>query len=508
MARSNLIRMQVQQDIYDPKSMLDEQNWYNTRNGGPSDLSMKLTYLLGDNTRNFPLAMATYGNIIGDGKFKKEGNVKELDDIQYTYPTMSRSDKASVVADTIYTTGDKPGIGHSTFEIPFTDNWIKRHYIIESEREVQVYVTKDLEFRGEYWYATVQLDPALPTDYCDISQLQAGCRWSEMNTVNAESESTGTEFKRVAPGKVKNQMGIVRLSHSWAGNASEKVMKIMITVPGKGTTNLWMDLEVWQFEKRWLEEVENSLWYSRYNRQVNGTIALKELLTGKVIPRGSGLLEQIPNYSTYSRLTYNKLQNTMTDALFGQSDTDDMTITLHTGTGGFREFDRVMKEQGATVIGSFGNGNVADKFITGSGYNLALGGYFDTMYHIDGYLVKVKKNKIFDNGRRAMKSPPHPETGLPLESYRMVFIDDSDYDGEPNLVHVSQKGRQFLHGMVQGLTNAPRTMKLRSGGMLNEAEVKQISSDQDKASYHCMGVFGIQIKRATKCFHLECVAGL
>lgn len=508
MARGNLIRMQVQQDIYDPKSMLDENNWYNARHGKPSDLSMKLTYLLGDNTRNFPLAMSTYGNIIGEGKFKKKGSSKGLDDIQYTYPVMSRGDKASVVADSLYSAGDRPGIGNSVFEIPFADNWIKRHYIIESEREVQCYVTEDLEQRGDLWYAKVVLDPANATDYCDPNELSAGKRWSEMNTVNAESESRGTEFKRVAPGKVKNQMGIVRLSHSWAGNSADRVMSITVEVPGKGTTNLWMDLEVWQFEKRWLEELENSFWYSRYNRQVNGTIALKDILTGKVIPRGSGLLEQIPNYSTYSKLTYNKLQNTITDALFGQSDTDDMSITLHTGTGGMREFDRVMKEQGAQLLGAFGSGNIADKFVTGSGRELALGGFFDTMYHIDGYVIKVKKNRIFDYGRRAMKSPLHPESGLPLESYRMVFIDDSDYDGEPNIQHVYQKDREFMHGMVQGLTNAPRSIQLRTGGRLNDSDVKLISSDQDKASYHCMAVCGIQIKRATKCFHLECVAGL
>lgn len=508
MARGNLVRLQVQQDIYDAKGMLDEQNWYNQRHGKPDQLSMKLTWLLGDYTKNFPISMMTYGNIIGPGKFRKKGVTKSLQDIQYQYPVMTRTNKASIVSETSYSAGDKPGVGNGAFKIRFTDNWIKRHYIIESERGVQAFVQKDPEKVGDSWEYTVVLDPAAASDFCDLTQVQAGCMWAELNTANAESESRGTEFKRVAPGKYKNQMGIVRLSHSWAGNSADKVMSIEIEVAGKGKTKLWMDLEVWQFEKAWLEELENNYWYSRYNRQANGQIALKDILTNKVIPRGSGILEQIPNYHTYSRLTYNKLQNTVTDALFGQEDADEMSITLHTGRGGMREFDRVMKEQGAVVLNTLGGGDVASKFITGSNRELALGGFFNTMYHIDGYTIKVKWNKLFDYGRRAMKSIKHPETGLPLESYRMVFIDDSEYDGEPNIQHVTQEGREFQHGMVGGLTNAPRSLRIAGGNTLSDEQIKMISTDQDKSAYHRMAVCGVQIKRATKCMHLECVAGL
>jgi hypothetical protein len=35
-----------------------------------------------------------------------------------------------------------------------------------------------------------------------------------------------------------------------------------------------------------------------------------------------------------------------------------------------------------------------------------------------------------------------------------------------------------------------------------------MATDKDKSSYHRLSVCGIQIKRATKCIHMECVAGL
>ena len=99
-SRTNKFRFQVQQDIFDGKDLLDEQNFYHQRYGKPDELSMKLTWLLGDSTRSFPLAMSTMGDVVSPNGFKKSNaKVKELNDIQYTYPVMSRLNKAIVVAE-------------------------------------------------------------------------------------------------------------------------------------------------------------------------------------------------------------------------------------------------------------------------------------------------------------------------------------------------------------------------------------------------------------------------
>lgn len=503
--RGNKFRFQVQQDIFDAKSMLDENNFYAARHGEPAELTMKLTWLLGDSTKSFPLAMATMGDIVSaDGGFKTTNNkVKELDDIQFTWPVMSRLNKASVVA-TDNTTANL-GLGNSTFTIDFTDNWIKRNYMIESPLGIQAYVIGDPVKVGEAFRYTVQLNAVSEKTICPASEVLAGTLWCDLNTFNAESESRGTEFKRVAPGKYKNQMSIIRMSHQWAGNSANKVMSITITHKGK-SMKLWMDFEQYQFERAWLEEVEHMFWYSRYNRRQNGEISLKDAMTGKSIPTGAGLLEQVNNYSTYTRLTYAFLQNVIANALFGQSDTDGMSITLYTGRGGMREFDRAMKEAGITqLVLNGGGGNVADKFIKGSGnYDLAVTGFFNTMYHIDGYVIKVKHNPIFDYGRRAVKSPLHPETGFPLESYRMVFIDDGMFDGEPNLQFVAEKGRRFLHGVVQGMSPIPRQYKIIQGlSNFDSGTLAALSSDIDSASYHRLSTGGVNLRRGNTSLHLE-----
>lgn len=508
------LKYRVTEAIFDSKSMLDETNFYHQRQGHPSELTRKLTYIMGDYTKNYPISLMTLGGIGYEGNAMKRAAV-ELDDPQFTYPVMGRIHKASIVSSTPYTDGvDKPGIGNGKFKIRFQDNWIKRFFIIQSARGIQAYVHEDpvLTGTGEYEY-TVSLNAALPTDFCPVSELQAGNAWIDITTAVAESESRTTESKMAMPGMYKNQMGFLRHGFSWAGNSANKVMKISVKTD-KGETDVWMDWAMWQYEMEWLSICEHNYWYSRYNRLPNGEVSLKDMLTGKVIPTGSGLLEQIQNKSQYSDLTYDYLTNQIGDALFGLSDTAGMSITLHTGRGGMRAFDRAIKKAGGTFFQSFGQvSDLGSKFVSGTGYNLAYGGYFDAFYHIDGYYIKVKHNPIFDMGKVAMAQQAagyvHPETGWPLESYRMVFIDDSDYDGQPNIQHVAQKGRAFQHGVIAGLTNMPKSLQVmtNSFNIDNESKATLLSTDQDKSAYTRFKSAGIQILRANRCFDFQCTAG-
>lgn len=497
------LKYQVQEMIYDSKSMLDEQNFYHQRQGSPSELTRKLTFILGDYNKNYPISMMTLG-ATGYSKNLK-GTATELDDVQFTYPVMGRDTKVSIVAESKYNSGDKPGIGHAPFFLYLTDNWIKRYYVIQSEHGIQAYVLQDAEKEGNMWKYTCQLDPATAEDFCPLTELEGGTKWIELSTAVAESESRTTESSMVMPGSFKNQMSIMRHGLSWAGNAANKIMRITVEGANGKSTDVWMDYFMWQFEKSWLAQCEHNYWYSKYNRAANGSIALKDVLTGKVIPRGGGILEQITNKSTYTKLTYDSLANKIGDALFGQSDTDGMTITLYTGKGGMREIDRAMKAQGVKFLTDFTG--VADKFVTGTGRELMLGGFFNGFYHIDGYTIKVKHNPVFDLGKVAMVSPRHPESGLPLESYRMVFIDDNDYDGQANIRHVAQKGRSFLDGVVKGLTPMPKSLEIK-GGFSSDLNSALLSTDQDKSAYTRLKTAGICMLRANKCFDLQCVAGL
>ncbi len=497
------MKFQVTEALFDAQSMRDEVNFYHQKQGAPAELTKTMTYILGSYNRNYPISLMTNG-AVGYGK---DNGAVELDDVQFTYPVMGQLNKACQVYSTEYSSDDKPGVGNGVFYITFDDEWIKQFYVIESENGIQAYVhEKGVPMASGGFRYKCQLHAAAPEDYCPYTELEPNVKWSPLFTQVAESESRSTESTMTMPGMFKNQMGFMRAGMSWAGNAANKVMKINASVKQADgttkTTNVWMDYFMWQFEQRWMEECEHYYMYSRYNRRVDGTVPLKDMLTGKIIPTGSGLLEQISNRSTYSELSYKSLSNKIGDALYGQGDSANMSITLLTGTGGRREVHAALMKEGAQY---FAGGNVGDKFITGSDNHLMLGGFFDGFYHIDGYTVKIKHTPMYDTGRMAQKSPLHPKTGLPLESYRLTFIDDSDVDGQPNIRTVAQKGRSYMDGVVKGLTPMPKSVEILAGESSNN---KILSTVQDKSEYTRFKSGGIQLMRGNRCFDIQCTAGL
>lgn len=504
------LKYQVQEMIYDAVTLLDENNFYHQRQGAPSELTRKLTFMLGDMKKNYPLSTMTLGGV-GYSKENFQSSAKEIQDVQFTYPVMGRRYKPSIVQKTDYTSTDKPGLGHTEFYLYFPDNWIKRFWVIQSAKGVSAYVLED-PTRGAdgYWKYKCQLTPAKDSDYCPFTEVDLGASWIGMTTQVPESRSRSTDSNMVMPGLWKNQMGFHRHGMSWAGNSANKVMKFKIQSNNGKETELWMDWFMYQFELEWLDICENAYWYSKYNRMLDGTIPLKDLVTGNVIPTASGLLEQIQNKSSYASLTYNNLMNFVGDSLYGQSDADNMVIDLFTGKGGMREIDRALKSEGKAFLSDWGM--VSDKFVSGSGgrqHDLMLGGFFSGFYHIDGYTIRVKYNPIYDHGRVAIGQQAggnvHPETGFPMESYRMTFIDSSDYDGQPNIQHVCQTGRAYLHGVVKGLAPMPRSLNLLLGS--GEDISNLLATDVDQASYTRFRSQGVQMLRANRCFDLICTAG-
>ena len=470
----------------------DQDSWYAEGNGKPAKLSMQLTYLLGDATKRYPLSMQFYGDIMG----KK--NTKVIDDYRYTYPVMGRDDRPAVIAQT--STATNIGIGHSEFVLTFEDKWLKEQQLIEGPSNIQARVQR-IEQAGAFYKYYCVLNAVSGAATLPAIDATRGAKWIALYTPVSLEQSRGTDSNSVLPGRAFNQLGVIRKSMTWGDKRNhERVMEFEIKTD-KGSTNKWMSYFMYRFEREWLEECEHVFWYSKFNRDMDsGKVMLKDAITGRDIPTGAGVLEQIPNYTTYTRLSYNLLADWMTRALFHQQDAANRQITLHTGKGGFREMDRAMKEEGLKLLQDWGF--VANKFIQGEGDSLMLNGFFDGFYHIDGYVVKLKYNPIFDYGRRAMKSDRHPETGLPVESYRMVFLDDNTYNGQNNINYVSLEGENFQHAIVAGMTDPPPGMGAGIAS-ISSASAPMRASDINEGSYHRMKSGGIQIMRANGCFHAE-----
>jgi hypothetical protein len=474
MSADNLKKLRLYEDTFNQSAMTDENSLAAAMLTQPDVLSPVITHLSGQEDKRFPLSFLTEGM----------GATKYINDVEYDYPVMGRLNKAVEC-----TAQSGTGGSHTRIKLTFPERWFIRQYILEAPDGTQVRVMDDPVAVATGYEYSVQL--VNPDGAATDSEAFKNKMFVQLYAPAAMSGSRGNESNWVAPSKMRNQISLIRKSYAYEGNMPDRVVNFEFNVGGR-TTNLWYDFEEYQHMLRWKEETEYALWFSQYNRDASGIIHLKDD-NGKPVALGAGVLEQIPNVDSYSTLTAAKLKSVVRDALYGASDAQDMNITLFTGIGGMEEFDTAMKNEVAN--GSYIKNTDPSSFITGGSGNLVMGGYFTSYKHIDGHMITVRHLPLLDHGARALNSDRHPISGLPMESYRMIFLDMSTYDGEKNVQYISRKGRELVRWAVAGASVPP--------GFAGNATR---ATDVDGSSVHFMKECGIAIRRATNCLHLECVA--
>lgn len=441
-------------------------------------LSPAITHLYGRLDKRFPLSFLTEGM----------GKIRSLDATDYNIPIIGRPKKTSSVGTALYTAGDKPGVGHGAFMIQFKDKWFAKSFVIISPKGYKARIQAEPVQVGSEWAYKCQLINPSATAFMPLTELAAGVTWGRLFAPVGIEASRGVESRSYNPSMMTNQVTLLRKSYRYRGNVENKIMVIEL-VTDKGRTKFWSDWESYIRTLEWREEIEQSLWESEYNKDVNGVIHNIDEDSGEVIPMGSGVYEQIPNKDTYTFLTENKLKSTIRDVMFNTSDSQMMNIEVFTGTGGMEEVDNALK--GAASTSGFQLID-SDKFIKEGNGGLVYGNYFNTYIHQDGHRITFRKLPLLDSGVRADISGSHPVSGLPLDSYKMIFLDMSTYDGEANIQYVAERGRESIEWAVSGAT----TPKGFPDSPLR-------ASDIDAASTHMMKSCGIQIKRPTNCFLLE-----
>jgi hypothetical protein len=464
------------EDFWNDSGKTDEASLNRALLLKPDVIGPALTFLLGREDERFPLSFVTEGL----------GNSKEIEGIEYQYDVISRFDKALPLAEAVST--GLPGKGYSQFEIKFAERWFVKQYVLFTPSGYQLRIMDDPRQEGSNWIYRVSLMSGDPEAYVPLSELTAGTLFAQGFAPVAPGGSRGNESNWVAPSKMAGHITHIRKSYKYEGNAPHRTMTVEIPINGK-MTKLWWDFEEYQHNLKWRQELETLLLYGESNRDSQGMFHQKDD-NGQAIIVGDGLLAQIINKDTYGELTGNKIKSVVRDALYGMSDAQNKVIDLYTGTGGIDEFDRAMKAD----LSSQSYIKLSDnKFVTGSGRNLSIGGYFTQYQHIDGHIINVRKMPMFDHGPKALVSAKHPKSGLPMESYRMVFVDRSRYDGDSNIMMLTQKGRKMLRWAVAGATIPPGF----SGNDLR-------ASDIDGASIHLMKCCGLILRRFNTSIDLSC----
>ena len=451
---------EVQRGNYDDRGYSNEETIAHLMLSKPSEINSTLTYTFGMDDDRFPLNFLTEGQ-------GKEG-VVDITTVDWTWKTMGRMK----FNDSVLWVASKTNVGKGgvTFEIEFKTHWfIEQYGLVAPDGKTQVRIMKDLGAgsHGGYLYR-LRLTTPDPNAFVNEDNLEVGKYWSMTAPTIPQSYSKGNRTNVMGPGKMTSQLEFHRFSKEIAGNLANTVVTYEFKTKGGGTTNLWINEEMRQFELQQRVVNEERLWFAEYNKSVNGEITLVDEDNNQPIPHTAGM-QQIcdeSNYDTYGEeLTLNKISRTIGDVLDKDTDTGNMNVVLLCGKG----------------------------FLT-------YGKYFRKYKTVDGHIVTLKNMSFLTKGTMAENDKAngriHPRTGLPISSHQAFMIDLSSYDGHQNVRKVRMKGQEHIAGVIKGLSPIPASW--------GAVPTNSFATDVDVSRYEVKDSYGLQVDKATKFFHLKC----
>lgn len=459
----------------------------------PVEINSFLTYNYGMDDDRFPLSFMTEGQ-------GSSGTV-DIATVQWHWSTMGRMKFTDFVTH-FSAANTAPGKGGTEFEVHFSTHWfIEQYGLIAPDGQTQVRIQKDLG-ESPYGYAyLLKLTSPNPDAYVDPELLETGKYWSMTAPTVSESYSKGNRSNTMGPGKMTSQLEFARYSKEIAGNLANVITEYEFKNNGGGTSKLWINEEMRQFNLNMRVMNEERLWLAEYNRNEKGEVLLKDRDNGKPVYHTSGMLEicRESNYDTYGEfLTLNKIKRTVCDVLDRDTDTGTMDVVLMGGKGFMEDFDEAMK------VDAKENGfltPLGDKEIQGNGNNLEYGAYFRKYKTVDGHTITCKHCSFFDKGTIAEAAKQngmiHPRTGLPITSHQAAFIDFSSYDGHRNVRMVRQKGQIYKAKVIEGMTDIPACWGLPN--------TNHAATEIDMARYEVKSSIGLQVDNSNKMFLLKCV---
>lgn len=432
---------------------------------------------------NFPMLYVTEGL----NRKAKKATINNTD-LSYKWPVLGRPKKVSTIARSTYVTTDKPGIAFQEFVVYFSDSWFFQGQSVYTPSGLECRVQRDPERIGnEHKYHLVIITNSANT-FVPNSDLLAGKKWGQGVRKVSKSRSRGGEHRSYTPYTLTNQLSVVRDSYNIVGNMANKVMVYEIKAGGK-SYKFWAQWELYQAELAFKEKLEYDLWFSQYNKDVDGIIHTIDEDSGEVVPSGAGLEQQIDNVDTYVSMTAKKIETIVNDLVYNASNAQNVVIDIYTGTGGLNEVSRALENKMTSIgfndMGAFSGRDAKD------GKRTYYGFYFKSYQTREGHTVNFKYHPMFDRGVKAEMSELHPIDGRPMFSYNMYAIDMSTYEGEPNVQYVAEGGRENITKTVQGMAQIP------FGDNSGFA-----ASDIDASSIEQMKTQGIVIKRPTNCIKI------
>jgi hypothetical protein len=378
-----------------------------------------LAYAFGD---KYYLQYLTAGSGRVADKYKALGNN------EYIWPMMG--DLTKPIAITGACVGN--GLGFSTFTAPLAEKYFFEGCVVHfGDEHIQARQQGDAVQVGNDWITTFKLVTDDAAAFVPATLLVSGNLVSYMYTAYEEGSRGGGSFEAY-PFWFKNQMTTLRMSYGMTGEAATDIMILEMGDEKGSKSNLWMYASDYQKMLVWQQMVERYRWYGTYNKTPQGEIHLKGA-NGRPVSIGDGVLNQIAdtNVWNYGVLTNDLMNDFLTDLLVASKDAENKKLMMFTGIGGIRQFQD-------SILAAYSNVQIVDTtFVSKNGMGMSFDNQSWTTYKgILNTEITVVHNPLYDD--RTFHTQLHPDTGLPLESYRMTFLDFSDYAGEPNISLVTK----------------------------------------------------------------------
>lgn len=470
---------QIVKEFYNTKAHTESNSLAVALHSQPDLISRKIVNTTGLATSKSTLLTLTEGI----------GNVEYINGHEYEYPIESREKKARpVTSDTVETST-------GVYKLTFSERWFIPSYVVVSGSGVLLRLSDEepLNTGSGFEYTATSLTDEVASSLPAKDKL-TGSRFAQMFSPAAYDFSRGNASNWKAPALIKDRVGVLRKSYSIGGGAANYVSRYELKTKDGKTVSLWAPYEEHVHYNKFKEECYNYYIYSKSS--YDSDFIVKKLFdnSNRPIHMPPGLLAQIAYKDTYSVMTRKKLDDILTTLYFGMDDSFHRHLVVVTGSGGIREFHNSFAQDLEQKVWQRNDSPI---FYNDKGGQLTLGKYFTQYQHIDKKLLTIIHDPLLDLGSVAEASHKHPITNLPLESYRMIFIDNSRYEHGNNLCMISRRNRSLVRWHVSGSTTPT--------GDKGNTTVSR-GSDVDGYSVHYLKESQLVLKRFNTSFDLQCVA--
>jgi hypothetical protein len=332
------------------------------------------------------------------------------------------------------------------FIVAFNSSYYNPRDIVKLENGSQLAIESESSFitEGVFEY-TVRINTSDATETINTTYLVAGHDSGLTGKAYPEFSDKGYINAALSAEEHINYITKVRYDWSWSADAAATKYLIQDTVQLNGksvnlnmiTDKLWIDaLEQYHF----LKEME--FIYGKTTMDARGR-CFRQDEKGQDIVKGDGIIEQIADScrQNYTTLNIALFEDMLTDMSLKAAKRTGNTFLFTMGAQAYKEFGRIMRAEHKGWL------TKDDLYVKSKNGKIVLGAEYNG-FEFQGNGLYATVGSVFDHPANVSVKD---EEGRFLESWKILAIDVTSYDGVRNMHMIAKNGRSFVTGELDGI---------------------------------------------------------